>query len=224
MRRLARESIAQGDAVGWFDALYKGADGRWDQIPWADLSPNPYLVAWLASEEGRRCPRTPSLVVGCGLGDDAEALASAGFSVTAFDVSATAIEGCHARFPESRVHYAVADALAPPPSWAGGFGLVFESYTLQVLPPPARVAAGRELAQLVAPGGLLLVLCRGRDATDPIGELPWPLTREELQAFREHGLSEMSFESFLDDETPPVRRFRALYARNSGAGRPLNAV
>jgi len=218
MRRLARESIARGDAVGWFEALYQSVNGRWDQISWADLMPNPYLVEWLASDRVRQRAGATALVVGCGLGDDAEALAAAGFSVTAFDVSATAITGCRARFPESRVDYAVADVLAPPPAWVGGFGLVFESYTLQVLPPAPRAVAMRELATLVSPGGQLLVLCRGRDARDPVGEVPWPLTREELQGFQERGLRQIAFDDFHDDEAPPVRRFKALYARDpSGA-------
>lgn len=212
VRRLARESIARGDAVGWFDELYRGAGGSWDAIPWCDLVANPYLVEWLASPDA--APRAGEcLVVGCGLGDDAEALAAAGFRVVAFDVSATAIEGCRARFPGSRVEYVVADALAPPPEWAGRFALVVESYTLQVLPPEARARAIAALAALVGPGGRLLVLCRAREREEPEGQLPWPLTREELDGFRAAGLAERRFESFLDAEEPPVRRFRALYAR-----------
>jgi SAM-dependent methyltransferase len=216
MRRLARESIERGDATGWFEELYRRAAGSWERIPWADLAPNPYLLEWLASPEGRADAGT-CLVVGCGLGDDAEALAAAGLRVTAFDISETAIEGCRARYPESRVEYAVADVLAPPPAWRGRFDLVFESYTLLVLPEPARAEAVAELARLVAPGGRLLVLCRAREQSDPVGALPWPLTREELDAFRAHGLQELSLVSFMDREDPPVRRFRALYRRENAA-------
>ena len=110
-----------------------------------------------------------------------------------------------------------ADALAPPPAWVAHFDLVFESYTLQVLPPAARAVATAALAALVSPGGRLLVLCRARDRDDPVGELPWPLLREELGAFRDHGLVEVSCESFFDNETPPVRRFRALYQRRAAS-------
>jgi hypothetical protein len=42
------------------------------------------------------------------------------------------------------------------------------------------------------------------------------LLREELDAFREHGLAQVSLQSFFDGETPPVRRFRALYQRPEG--------
>jgi len=218
VRRLANESIARGDATGWFEDLYRHAGGSWGDIPWADLVANPYLVAWLDQSsvrgEGKSC-----LVVGCGLGDDAEALAAWGFRVTAVDVSSTAIEGCRARFPQSKVDYVVADALAPPNTWRGRFDLVFESYTLQVLPPDARAAAVDAIAAVVAMGGLLFVLCRAREASEPEGQLPWPLTRAELDAFRERGLTEISVESFLDHETPPVRRFRALYSRDLASAR-----
>jgi SAM-dependent methyltransferase len=215
VRRLARESIERGDAVGWFDELYRRAGEHWARIPWADLVPNPYLVEWIQREAivgaGKSC-----LVVGCGLGDDAELLAERGFDVVAYDISATAIDGCRARFPASKVEYVVAAALVPPAPWLGRFALVFESYTLQVLPSDARARALRAIASTVGREGRLLVLCRAREKQEPEGELPWPLTREELDAFRGHGLTEVAVESFLDRETPPVRRFLALYERNVG--------
>lgn len=212
MRRLAGESIARGDALGWFEDLYRSAGAEWERVPWADLVPNPLLVEWLASPDAAGL-RGRALVVGCGYGDDAEALAAAGFAVTAFDVAPSAIEACRARYPATTVEYVVADALAPPPAWHGAFDLVFESYTLQVLPPAARAPLLARLAETVAPGGALLVLCRGRDPEDPEGDLPWPLLRAELDALRAEGLEPARFEDLLDDETPPVRRFRALYRR-----------
>ena len=213
VRKLAGESIARGDATGWFEELYRRAGGSWDSIPWADLVANPYLVEWLdaarVSGAGKSC-----LVVGCGLGDDAELLAARGFDVVAYDISATAIAGCDARFPASNVDYVVADALAPPPDWRRRFDLVFESYTLQVLPPDARVVATKAIADTVSPGGELLVLCRARERDDAKGELPWPLTREELEAFCAHGFEFVALEDFFDHESPPVRRFRALFRRS----------
>lgn len=210
MRRLASESIARGDAIGWFEDLYQHAGTEWDRIPWADLTPNPLLLDWLAGPDAGAA-RGRALVVGCGYGDDAEALAKAGWAVTAFDVAPTAIDACRARFPGSAVEYVVADALTPPAAWRGAFDLVFESYTLQVLPPAARAPLLAQLAATLAPGGGLLVLCRGREPEAPEGELPWPLTRAELDAVTAHGLEVLRFEDLLDGETPPVRRFRALY-------------
>jgi len=220
IRRLAQQSIDRGDATGWFEELYQRASGNWDRVPWADRAANPFLVEWLGSQ-GARASGAPCLVVGCGLGDDAEALSAAGFRVVAFDISRTAVDACRSRFPESTVEYVEADALAPPAAWAGRFDLVFESYTLQVLPPAVRAVATAALAALVSPGGQLLVLCRARDRDEPVGELPWPLLREELDAFCDHGVGQLSCESLFDDEEPPVRRFRALYQRPDAAARKL---
>jgi len=212
MRRIAAESIAQGDATGWFERFYQRAAGDWDQVPWADRRPNPFLVAWLrtfgAAPIRKRC-----LVVGCGLGDDAEALASAGFDVIAFDISVTAIEAARRRFPRSGVDYVVADILQPPPAWAAAFDLIFEAFTLQALPPEPRHAAIGSIAALTASGGRVFVLCRAREAGEPVGELPWPLTRDELALFEAAGLRATSVDTVLDDETPPVRRFRAFFDR-----------
>jgi SAM-dependent methyltransferase len=210
MRRMAAESLAQGDVTGWFDRFYQQAGGDWDRVPWADRRPNPYLVAWLrtfgAAPTRKRC-----LVVGCGLGDDAEALASAGFEVTAFDISPTAIAAAQQRFPRSGVDYVVADVLQPPPAWAEAFDLIFEAFTLQALPPEPRHEVIRGIARFVAPGGRVFVICRARDQNDPIGDLPWPLTREELGRFEGAGLRTVSVDVVLDDGTPPVRRFVAYF-------------
>jgi len=48
---------------------------------------------------------------------------------------------------------------------------------------------------------------------EPEGELPWPLTRVELNEFVRAGLTEVAFEDFFDNEEPPTRRFRVLYSR-----------
>jgi SAM-dependent methyltransferase len=209
---LARASIAAGDPIGWFEKLYAQAAGDPSAIAWADLAPNPNVVDWLNDEQvnGAGCR---ALKIGCGLGDDAEELARRGFAVTAFDVSRTAIEWCRKRFPGSSVEYVVADLMNPPADWARAFDFVLESYTLQVLPADVREAAIRRVARFVAPGGSLLVVARGREPGDEPGTMPWPLTRDELAGFVRAGLEELSFEDFVDDENPPVRRFRAVYHR-----------
>jgi len=94
---LAQEFLSRGDAVGWFEALYAGAKGDPRAVQWADLLPNPHYVAWAEHRELRGEGKR-ALVVGCGLGDDAEDLARRGFRVVAFDVSATAIAWCRRRF------------------------------------------------------------------------------------------------------------------------------
>jgi 2-polyprenyl-3-methyl-5-hydroxy-6-metoxy-1,4-benzoquinol methylase len=213
LRQLASQSIESGDPTGWFEDLYRDAEGNAGAIPWAHLRANPLLTEWVASNqpngEGKR-----TLVVGCGLGDDAEAMARFGFDVTAFDVSLEAIAWCRRRFPDSQVCYTVANALAMPVEWSGQFDLVVEIYTLQSLPNQAlRGQVAAHLARCIAPNGSLLVICGGRDQNDEPGSMPWPLTRAELAAVERLGLRETSFEDLLGREEPFFRQFRVHYQR-----------
>lgn len=211
-RDIARRHLATGDALGWFEALYARAAGDAAIIPWADLIPNPNVITWLDQHQVAGTGRH-ALKIGCGLGDDAEELARRGFRTTAFDISASAIAWCRRRYPGSPVAYVVEDLFRAPIEWRGTFDFVLESYTLQVLPPSLRQAAIKHIAAFVAPHGTLLVVSRGREPDDPQGDMPWPLTKEELTDFLRLGLKEVSFEDYVDDEEPPVRRFRVAYRR-----------
>lgn len=215
-REIADRYLQAGDPLGWFEALYARADDDPSIVPWADLAPNPNLRLWLDKHrpqaDGRR-----ALKVGCGLGDDAELLAQQGFQTTAFDISATAIAWCRRRFPQSAVTYVAADVLQAPRAWQGAFDFVLESYTLQVLPPEWRAQVAGHIASFVAPGGTLLVIARGREASDPAGKMPWPLAKAEMLLFQSFGLQLVEFDDFLDAEDPPVRRFRASFARSRQA-------
>ena len=212
---MARAAIERGQPLDWFEELYAEASiAGLSVVPWADLKPNPNLLEWLDREGAGRAGNS-ALVVGCGLGDDAEELARRGFGVTAFDISSSAVAMARRRFPASAVDYAVADLFYPPAGWNEGFDLVQEAYTLQVLPAETRLRAVERISSFVAPGGILLVIARGRDADQPAGELPWPLTRAEARLPLECGFEELSFEDYLDSEVPLVRRFRATFRRGS---------
>lgn len=143
-----------------FEEIYARAGDDLASVPWARLAPHPLLVMWLDSlDSAGVCTSGPSavggeaLVVGCGLGDDAEELARRGYAVTAFDVSPTAIARCRERFPRSPVCYRDADVLNPPGEWRGRFGLVVEINTIQSLPRADRLAAIAAIAGTVARAG-----------------------------------------------------------------------
>ncbi len=207
-REAAAKAIEDGEPLRWFEELY--GTGEATSIPWADMEPNPNLVESLERHEPAGAGLR-ALKVGCGLGDDAEELARRGFAVTAFDIAPAAIEWARKRFPSSAVDYRVADLLNPPAEWRRAFDFVLESYTLQVLPASLRREAMTRIASFVKPGGTLLLIARARKAHEPIGNMPWPLTREELRWFGRVGLHEESFEEYWDQEDPPVRRFRMAY-------------
>lgn len=193
----------------WFNAVYELAGDDPAGVPWASLAPHPLLAQWL---DGRSLGGQRALDVGCGLGDNAEALSAAGASVTAFDLAPGAIMWAKRRFPESPVAYLAADLFQPPAQWRGAFDLVHELYTLQALPASLLPDAARALASFVAPGGALLVISRARDEGQPIDGPPWPLTRAQMAALAVEGLTLDSLEDMPASETM-VRHWRALYRR-----------
>ena len=177
------------EATAWFEPLYD-ASRRGGEVPWDRRAAHPLLSSWAdgraAAADGLR-----AMVVGAGLGDDAELVASLGYRVTAFDVAPSAVELARARHPGSTVDYRVADLLDPPPAWVGGFELVVEVYTVQSLPRPMRAGAVAAVGRLVAPDGTLVVVATADD--DPAREgPPWPLTPAEVDLFAEDGLEELS--------------------------------
>lgn len=202
----------QGDYQPMFEGIYAQAGGDYATIPWASLAPHRSLVDWL---HGRDRPRQGSraLVVGCGLGDDAESVAAQGFQTIAFDFSPTAIARCRERFPSSPVDYVVADLFALPAAWRGVFDLVVEIRTLQSMPAEVRPAAATAIAGTVAPDGVLFVHSFGAadgevfDGTGP----PWPVTPSQLAPLADAGLARVEYA-----EEPISRRavaFTATYRR-----------
>ncbi len=208
-RRLAAASLAAGDATGWFEKLYAEAETGAAAVPWDRPQATPLLVDW-AIAGGLDGVCRSALVVGCGLGRDAEFVAGLGFATTAFDISETAVRVARDRHPGSAVTYVVADLLDPPPSWLRGFDLVVESNTVQALPRDLRDRAIAAVGALVAPGGTLLVLGAVGSPGDGDGP-PWPLTREEVEAFAAGGPPLASLEQVPAVDDPAVLRWRAVF-------------
>ena len=221
VHQLAAESIARDDPTGWFERLYVASTADASVVPWDRGAPNPRLVEWVTREN----PTGPgrALVVGAGLGADAEYLAGLGYETTAFDVSETAVRIARERNPGWRVRYVVADLLDPPAEWREAFDLVVEIYTVQSLPESEHPRAIAAVAGLVAPGGRLLVIAMGRFADDRVDEgPPWPLTDAEIASFTDHGLTPVRIEDIPDPAARMGRRWRAEY-RNGGNSQPASS-
>jgi len=197
-----------------FDEIYARARSDFAAVPWAELVAHPALVASLDRQPpslGRA-----ALVIGCGLGDDAEELARRGFRVTAFDVSPTAIDWCRERFPASSVEYEVADLFGLPDAWRDAFDLVVEIRTLQSLPPSRRAVAVAAIAATVRRGGRVFVRCLARADDDRWGSRPWPVSRRELAAFVDAGLAEVELVE-RPAESGRGRSLTAVYVRHPPA-------
>lgn len=200
--------MSQGSS-DWFEPLYAKAAGDVAQVPWALMTVSPYLQQWLPTTAAKK---RSAAVVGCGLGDDAEALAQAGFLVTAFDISPTAIKWARQRFPKSTVTYRVADLFQLPRDWHQAFDLVFEFRTIQALPLEVRVQAIEQIASLVAAQGTLLVstYLRPDNETNPDGP-PWPLTGAELAHFETMGLRVVNRQLFSKRDSRFNQRVQVEY-------------
>jgi SAM-dependent methyltransferase len=208
-RRLSGEAIREGDATSWFERLYaQAADGH-AVVPWDRRAPHPLLVEWIEQRPDLSGRRT--LVVGCGLGDDAAYLAAQGYRVIAFDIAGSAIDAARRRFPTSPVDFRVADLLNPPAEWREHFDLVVETYTTQSLPVRLRPTVVLHVGRLVAPGGTLLVLAVAADADEQSEGPPWPLSRTDIESFAVEGLKVVNVEEIRDPSE--AHRWRAVFTR-----------
>ena len=209
----ARFSTEGGDEFAWFDALYERASGRRGFIPWSEAAPRFKLIEWLSDKEkqGDDLSGLKAIDVGCGLGDNARCLFDAGLDVTAFDISSHAVEWAGRNVGTANITFEVADILDLPEVWLGAFDLVHETYNLQAMPPIYVDRAAHAIASLVAPGGTLLVMTRGRLEDEEIEGPPYPLTKDQLAAFERGGLKLIKFEEFFSQGDRPIRHFLAEY-------------
>ena len=201
------------DPTGWFDSIYKSANGDHTKVFWADLEPSPYLVSWLEKNPINK-PSKRACVIGCGVGDDAEALSEFGFEVTAFDISVTAIELCKNRYKDTKVNYVVADLFDYPKEWFEKFNVVYECNTIQVLPGDYRIKARIAMSSLICKDGYILVSCRSRNEGDKENTIPLPLTKCEMDEFvNSDKIKEISFLAYDDEQIPSVPHFFGIYQR-----------
>ena len=212
-KEIQAEFAEKGDALGWFDALYKEAAGDNERIPWADLTPNKFLVRY-AEQTNLHGNNRNALVVGCGLGDDAKYLHDLGFRVTAFDISPTAIEWARKLHSDTDIKFFTADLFDTPKEWFGAFEFVLEVYTIQPLPLEIRPQVIDAIANFVELRGRLLVVTRGREDDEIPPELPWALSKKDLSRFEINHFKQINFKEMLGDEEEPIRRFVVEYEKN----------
>ena len=210
-RRIASQS-SDDDPTGWFEQLYTSAQAGRAAIPWEREGPHPLLGQWTVAHALDGHGRS-AIVVGCGLGNDAEHLAALSFDTTAFDVSPTAVASARERHPGSAVHYTVGDLFAVPPAWRGAFDFVFESLTVQSLPVSLHGRAIAGVRSLVAPGGTLLVVAAAREEGSEVDGPPWPLTQREIEEFESGYLHAWQVEELTDERERFVRRWRVELRR-----------
>lgn len=181
--RLGQAAAADGEPTRWFEELWSAAARDEVDTPWDRDEPYPPVADLVDAQgpgEGRR-----AVVVGAGLGADAEHLAARGWRTAAFDVSASAVALARERHPGTQVEHRVADLFALPADLVGAFDLVLEVFTVQALPPVVREEAAAAVRSLLAPGGTLVAAQIAREPGEsPDDGPPWLLDEAGM-----HGLA-----------------------------------
>lgn len=196
-------------ATEWFEDIYKKHKENHHNIPWARGDVNPLLRTYL--EDKTQHHKGRALVIGCGLGDDAHALCEAGYEVLAIDISETALAIAKERSRDLPIVYEKQDIFDMPQKYDGYFDFVFEALTIQSLPVKFRERMIEAVAKTLAPQGRLLVVAhqKSREFDGP----PWPLTKEQIDMFKNHGLRELFFEIHTEASNISDTRFRVLYEK-----------
>ncbi|NRB07151.1 MAG: hypothetical protein HRU34_07720 [Richelia sp.] len=73
VKQLATEGVESSQPLRWVETLYAEAQGYASQVPWAKLTPHPYLEYWLRQKQTHGQKKS-ALVIGCGWVHDAESL------------------------------------------------------------------------------------------------------------------------------------------------------
>lgn len=203
MSKELRKQLGINEATpnDWFEKLYANSDKVGEGIPWANLAPHPIFKNWGDSNPKLKEKKT-ALVIGCGLGDDAIELESKGYTVTAFDVSKSAIDICKKRFPNSKVEFLQADLIKGVPEWKEKFDFVLEVFTIQALPPKYEENLLKNITDFLSKNGKLLVITEVNKAQrDFENGPPWLLNNDYIQKFNHLGLKLIDHNS---DNTPEI--------------------
>lgn len=211
LRNLSDAASERGAPLDWFEDLYEVAEKDRNFIPWSKGEPHPFLVNWLDNHSEQKAGS--ALVVGCGLGEDAVHLAERGWTVTAFDLSASAIDWVKEIHPHPSISWEVGDLLDPDPAWIGAFDLVLEVHILQAIPESFRIPASMNLAPLVRQEGVLTCIGRMKPATSiEVDGPPWPLDRSFIESIGSE-LNPIDFYSIQYEDEEHLR-YRAVWQRS----------
>lgn len=169
----APEQDAEGDPAEWWDEEYE----RGEPAPWDLGRPQPAFVAFAEREglAGR------VLDVGCGTGTHARWAAERGHPAVGLDVSERGVEIAREAASEQGLDatFRVGNALDLPGD-LGPFDTVLDSGLFHAFDAERRRTYADELAGVVAPGGLVLVVGFAEGAPEDWG--PNPFSRSDVRA------------------------------------------
>lgn len=147
------------------------------------------------------------------MGHDVALLVRAGADVVGLDISATAIAGAKAAYPEMEERFVLGDLFDVPIDMVGSFDVVVEHTCLSGMPPSLRPRYVEACRQLLKPDGRIVGVWFIEPEMDP-GESgpPYALPLDELERMFENDFEIV--EDFVPLDAFPGRegreRFRVL--------------
>jgi SAM-dependent methyltransferase len=180
--------------AGHWDNYFRGLQESGEDLDWGRRWIDPFLPLLQSAQASR------ILELGCGSGNDAARLTDAGFSVTALDFSAVAIEQARHKH-EGAATFVVHDMALPLPFRDDDFDAVMSNVALHMFDDGVTRSIMGEVARVVRPGGALLLHVNALEDR-PLRERWRPVVRELAENFvLEEGGQTMHFfsEDYLRD-------------------------
>jgi len=168
----------------FFENVYKNASENLDKIPWATFDANEYLQDFFKNKE--KVTNKKALVIGCGLGDDAQFLTKMGYIVDAIDISPTSIKLAKQRFDNKNINFSVEDIFELPSNMINNYDFVYEGLTIQSIDPKHRIQLIEIISSLNNDNGELLLYTNYQEDIDTFGGPPWPLYKRDLALFLDY--------------------------------------
>ena len=165
----------------FFENVYKNASENLDKIPWATFEANEYLQDFFKNKQ--KVTNKKALVIGCGLGDDAQFLSKMGYIVDAIDISPTSIKLAKQRFDNRDINFSVEDIFSLPSNMINNYDFIYEGLTIQSIDPKHRIQLIEIISGLNNTKGELLLYTNYQEDIDTFGGPPWPLYKRDLALF-----------------------------------------